>query len=122
MWADILYLSATIPLAIAVIVLNLTNVSQSYKWMFVIPRIALDSSIACLVFRGLKLGSIEDIDYSAQSNPICFAHNHPNLTGGFSDTHELELHGSVVRIELPEKSLHGQGDDGSKIRGSSQWV
>jgi hypothetical protein len=29
--------------------------------MFIIPKIALESSMACRVFRGIKLGTIEDV-------------------------------------------------------------
>jgi hypothetical protein len=112
-----------------VVVLNLGPVSEAYKLMFVIPRIALDSSMACLVFRGLKLGLIEDINYSVQSKSIRFVHNRPSMSGGHSDTlNPCGSRGPALRSELAskmEKCLQEQGDDGSKRSGSaasSLWV
>jgi hypothetical protein len=51
--------SATIGLNIIVIVLAVAPVSPAYA-MFCIPNMALESSMACRVFRGIKLGTIED--------------------------------------------------------------
>jgi hypothetical protein len=50
-----------------VVVLILAPVSEVYKIMFVIPHVALDSSMACRVFRGLKLGFIDDIEECSRS-------------------------------------------------------
>jgi hypothetical protein len=57
--------------------------------MFFFPHIALDSAMACRVFRDLKLGLFEDIDEcSAQSKSIHFTQNPALLIGILSDTHD----------------------------------
>jgi len=60
--------------------LMIAPVSHTYKTMFIIPHLELDSSMACRTFRSLKLGLIEDIDESSvPSNSIVFARN-PAIT------------------------------------------
>ena len=105
---SIFVFSATIPLAITVVILNLAPVGEAYKLMFIILRMSLDSSMACLVFRGLKLGLIEDLDYSIQSRSMSFAQKTTLLT-------ERQPHkgdGSAVQVEHTSKAETSIGDGG----------
>jgi hypothetical protein len=60
--------------------------------MFIIPHVALDSSMACRVFRGLKLGLIEDVDdCSMQVSSMRCAQNSGARVGVLSNTHQSSL-------------------------------
>ena len=128
--------SATIGLCVVVVALILAPVSKVYKIMFILPHVALDSSMACRVFRGLKLGLIQDIEeLSVQSNSLRFAQN-PNLTTGVpSDIHNLgpcdlkdSRHDIVVHLEAnpkeePSSYEHDDGrSDGKGSEVPSRWV
>jgi len=56
----------------------LAPVSRAYQPMFVLPHVALDSAMACRVFRGVKLGHLSDTDAVApKATSLRFA---PNTT------------------------------------------
>jgi hypothetical protein len=125
---DVSQLSATIPLSITLVVLNLAPVSLAYKLLFVMPHLVLDSLMACRVFRGLKLGLIEDVNCSMPSRSIHFVQNH--TTGGDLDTHGLGprksqgfRHGSVLQVELTSKGkLSSHEDDSARSKFSDNVV
>jgi hypothetical protein len=54
--------SAAISFNILLTVMILSPVPLAYRYMFVPLNIAVDSVVACLVFRGIKLGYIKDRD------------------------------------------------------------
>ena len=54
--------SAAISLDIVLAVMVLSPVSLVYQYMFLMPHLALDSAMACRVFRGVKLGCIQDAE------------------------------------------------------------
>jgi hypothetical protein len=54
--------SAAISLDIVLVIMVFSPAPIIYKCMFVLPHLALDSSMACRVFRGIKLGYIKDDD------------------------------------------------------------
>jgi hypothetical protein len=57
-----MYYCATIGLSVSVAILVLTPVPVVFRTMFIVPNLALASAMACRVFRGIRLGSIEDMD------------------------------------------------------------
>jgi hypothetical protein len=61
--------STAIGFNLLLIVMMLAPVSAVYHDMFVIPHIAVDSVMACRVFRGIKLGYIRDTD-NITSTPL----------------------------------------------------
>jgi len=64
-----LYYFTAIGFNLLLIVMMLAPVSAVYHDMFVIPHIAVDSVMACRVFRGIKLGYIRDTD-NITSTPL----------------------------------------------------
>jgi hypothetical protein len=54
--------SAAISLDIVLAVMVFSPASIVYKCIFIMPHLALDSAMACRVFRGIKLGYIKDAD------------------------------------------------------------
>ena len=66
----IFFCSVTIGSNIAVVVLTITSVPTFFKVMFTIPNITLESAMACLVFRGIRLGLIETTVGSRNVTPV----------------------------------------------------
>ena len=58
----------------------LAPISRVYPVIFVTPHLALDSAMACRVFRGLKLGYISDTDIPKVTS-LRFAQNTTNNPG-----------------------------------------
>lgn len=91
LWGGQVYYFATIGLCLVVVVLMIVPVGPVYKVMFIIPHVALDSSMACLVSRGLILGLIEDIDASAPTQSVRFFTRHSTtLSGRHSNAYATE--------------------------------
>ena len=119
--------STTIGPSLLLVILILAPVSEVYKIMFVLPSIALDSSMACRVFRGLKLGLIEEIDEcSVRSNSIRFVQDPAVTIGMISDIHEFSppdakagLAVEVVDTSKVELSFHEHDNQGMVL---SSWV
>jgi hypothetical protein len=114
--------STTSGLGIVVAILYVAPVPLFYKVAFVAPRLMLDSSMACRVFRGLKLGSIQDLEqYSAQS-PMRFTTQNSSTMGGRSNevgSHELKGHLAFASKVESEQETETK-DDGSVV--PSHWV
>jgi hypothetical protein len=90
-----LYFSATFGLGLLVAILILASNDPAFQVMFIAPHLAVESAMACRVFRGLKLGHFQDIEEcSARSKSIHFAHNPALSMGVISrpplDRYELE--------------------------------
>jgi hypothetical protein len=115
------------------VTLILAPVSQGFKLMFIVPHVALNSSMACRVFRGLKLGLIEDIDeFSVQLNSTRTGSSRHPSTKVHSNTLHLSRvdskslgHYPTIRLELGAESSHEHIDEGSKDNSSvdpSHWA
>jgi hypothetical protein len=123
--------STTAGLGIAVVILFLVPAPQIYKTAFVPPRLALDSAMACRVFRGLKLGLINDIDELTVESRSKALTTRSSTAGGSSNIHELnsrDVKSPAVRVELQvvsktESSFQEQGNE-IKVDGSvdPSWV
>jgi hypothetical protein len=119
--------SATIPLAILTSVIFLAPVPQIYKVSLMAPHVALDSSMACRVFRGLKLGFIEEIDENsvqssrAQSRRSRFEHTPAIFTTvvhldmpvpiGLDSTDYPDMHLDEKSQSEPSVDKHADGYD-----------
>jgi hypothetical protein len=109
-----LHYFSTFGLNIVVIVLYIAPVSPAYV-MFSIPNIALESSMACRVFRGIRLGTIEDTASlglkSSISGPspnacpvsIAFKNNSTSEVQGLDTSHHRP-----IAIEFMETSKSGE--------------
>jgi hypothetical protein len=111
-----------------VFVLIFAPVSEVYKIMFVIPHVALNSSMACRVFRGLKLGFIDDVEECSRSMQSSRPHitHHSNLSIMMpAHISELDMgvrRGSPRPSEVQwkaESSFHERGLGGDDVSG---WV
>jgi hypothetical protein len=71
----------------------LAPVSITYRTIFIQPHIALNNTMACRVFRGIRLGSIQEVDGTTQltKNSTIIRLSHPRipsgLAHGFNDSH-----------------------------------
>jgi hypothetical protein len=120
--------SSTVGLCVLPVTMLLAPVSQLYKVMFIIPHVALDSSMACRVFRGLRLGLIGDFECcSKQPNPsdeVRFI----RTPGIISDGREHDPPVSDIRLEIysePKSSFPERVSQGVEVRGFAgppQWA
>jgi len=105
-----LHYFSTFGLNIVVIVLYVAPVSPAYV-MFCIPNIALESSMACRVFRGIKLGTIEDtasLGSKSSSGPSLGARP-VSKKDSTSEAPGLDTsHHSHIAIEFMETSKSGE--------------
>ena len=93
----------------------IASISPVYESMFILPQVALDSSMACRVFRGLIIGHIMDIDDAAsKATASCVFRRRPD-----DIDHEFDLddiHASpntpVVVIPRTESSHLRENVDG----------
>jgi hypothetical protein len=108
-----LYYCATFGLNLVVMVLNIAPVSPVYV-VFCIPNIALESSMACRVFRGIRLGTIEDTaSFGLKSSsgpsacpvPIAFKNDSTSKVQGLDTSRH-----SHIAIEFTETSKIGESD------------
>jgi len=61
-----------------VLALGLSSEYAAFHTVFVVPNIALESAMACRVFRGVKLGRITEEDGNiVKASPIRFNHVGP---------------------------------------------
>jgi hypothetical protein len=96
----------------------LAPVSRAYQPMFVIPHVALDSAMACRVFRGMKLGYLSDTDAVAPKvTSLRFA---PNTTMGSlprveDKVGELKHSRNDIVIDKKKEAESGESGDSSAI-------
>jgi hypothetical protein len=71
----ILSISATITLNIATVIMLLSSAPSALRSVLCMPNLALESAIACCVFRQLRIGFMTDFDATASKDftCICFA-------------------------------------------------
>ena len=81
-FTNIFACSPAISLDVVLVVMVLAPISRVYPVIFVTPHLALDSAMACRVFRGLKLGYISDTDADIPKvTSLRFAQNTTNNPG-----------------------------------------
>jgi hypothetical protein len=81
-FTNIFACSPAISLDVVSVVMVLAPISRVYPVIFVTPHLALDSAMACRVFRGLKLGYISDTDADIPKvTSLRFAQNTTNNPG-----------------------------------------
>ena len=126
--------SVTIGVNLVVLILGFSPTAQVYHMMFITPKIALESSMACRVFRGIKLGTIEDVggdtskvstlhfrrpSHGSRSAVTSFpCESAPEIHRGFRSRHD----GSNV-IDLTKAMKSGESDlNSERTQGESSGV
>jgi hypothetical protein len=98
-----------------VLTVSVSSVSPAYA-MFCIPNMALESSMACRVFRGIRLGTIEDTasvglksssvpSQSARPVSIAFKNDSTSKVQGLDTSHH-----NHIAIDFMETSKSGESD------------
>jgi hypothetical protein len=105
-----------VPINILLIVMILVPISPVYQSMFILPQVALDSCMACRVFRGLKLGDIMDIDDNASKfTASCVFRRPQGASDGTFDLDELDVSpNAIVVVPRKERSRPRENGDGSR--------
>jgi hypothetical protein len=73
-------------MGIVVVTMGFSPAPESYHTIFIVPSIALESAMACLVFRGIKLGTIADVGGSTKTAIQFKNRSHVSPSGLSSNT------------------------------------
>jgi hypothetical protein len=106
--------SAAISFNILLTVMVLSPVPVAYRYMFVPLNLAVDSVVACLVFRGIKLGYIKDRDTDNRIplNTVRVPpRDHPAATSvGMSHYHQMhDIQHSSHSVDINGMNTAGYG-------------
>jgi hypothetical protein len=86
---------------VLLVILILAPVPRAYPVMLIAPHIALDSAVACRVFRGIKLGYLSDADTVASKyNSMRFAQRAATSTGS-----STKCEGRLDDLEHPRDKI-----------------
>jgi hypothetical protein len=108
------FLSATITLNIIVVVMVFAPVPPVFHTLFGVPNVALESAMACRVFRQLRTDLVTDSDlvtspqFSQQSHPLVVLSPRNRSFGvcSLEDTSSNPVH-----VEMEFRECHGSSDD-----------